>query len=262
MKYILLLLSVFTFSQYSWAIDDFLNFGDKDFAKEKTEKSKWIIRTGIEYLKYTSTFPAFDGKHEAFENSEEADVWGYGLYFGRELYLGKGLSTTLTLGAAYHKTITKEVGQAARDIEYDVSSSRRNNQVITYEAMLSLNYLFDNKVVDLQPFIEGGLGMGNARVEKYYSRVSVPDANSGEEYDVVSEDVFAYSKISIGLNIIAFDGLISYFKVSTMLMNVSERNTKGDSVAFGTTTRVNYDTSDKDQSETMTSASLGMGYMF
>ena len=264
MKNLFIIIFLCSYSSAILADMDFLNFGNKNFAKDKTEQGKWFFKTGMEYLRYRSTFPEFSGQHEGISKNEEEDVWGYGIYFGRELYFGAGISSSITLGAAYHKTLNKELAKAAEDIDYDVANTRKGHQVLTYEATITLNYLFDNKVVDVQPFIEGGLGVGNARIEKYYQRKPVPDAASAEEYDVVTEEVFTYTKIGIGMNIISFEGFASYFKVSTILTSISERNTKGDSVAYGTTTPVSYDTKKKDlnESASMTTASIGIGYMF
>lgn len=246
------------------ADDNFLSFGNKNYAEEKTEKGKWFLKTGMEYLRYQSTFPEYSGKHEEFEENEQEDIWGYGLYFGREIYFGAGISSSITIGAAYHKTLNKEVAKAAEDIDFDVANTRRGHQVLSYEATMSINYLFDNKIVDVQPFIEGGIGLGNARIEKYYQRKPVESTAAAEEYDVVTEEKFTYTKLSIGVNFISFEGISSYFKVSTILTNISERETTGDSNLFGTTAQVTYDSNETGLNETlsMTMASIGLGYMF
>ena len=47
-----------------------MNFGDKEFSEKKSEESKWFFKTGAEYIRYQSTFPAFDGLQEKFEETE------------------------------------------------------------------------------------------------------------------------------------------------------------------------------------------------
>lgn len=265
MRIFLLLFLLFGHTSSLLANDDnFLTFGNKSYAQEKTEKGKWFLKTGMEYIRYRSTFPEYSGKHEKISENEEEDIWGYGLYFGREIYLGAGLSSSITLGGAYHKTLNSEVAKAAEDIDFDVANTRRSHQILSYEATISLNYLFDYSVIDVQPFIEGGIGLGNARIEKYYQRKPVEDANAAEEYDVVTEEQFTYTKVSVGVNFISFKGITSYFKLSTILTNISERDVTGDSNVFGTTAVVDYTDSESDLNETatMTMAHIGLGYMF
>lgn len=262
---LLLFISLFLISFSSvWSAEKFLNFGDKKFAKEKTEKGKWFIKNGLEYIKYRSTFPAFKGKHEDFKKNEEEDIFGYGLSFGREVYFGAGISSSISIGGFYSKTLNKELGQAAENIDLEIANIRRGHQILNYEGLLSLNYLFDNKVVDIQPFIEGAIGVGSAKVEKEYRRRPVENAAAAENYNVVTEENYAYTKISLGLNVILFNGLTSFFKVSSTLMNINERKTVGNSNIFGTTSVVDHSNKEKklDESVTMTMASIGMGYMF
>lgn len=240
---------------------DFLNF---DNIKIDYEKSHWFFKTGLEYIKYESTFPEFEGQHETIEENEQQDIFGYGLYFGREFYFGKGVSSSLTLGGFVSKTISKDIGKAARDIDFDMATVRRAHQIGQAEATLSLNYLIDNEVLDVQPFIEGGLGVGSATIEKQYQREPVEGASFAEDYDVKTEEQYTFSKISVGANVIASNGVSSYFKVSMMTTLISERETTGDSNAYGTTTVVNQDKSEENLTDTsnMLMASIGLGYLF
>lgn len=247
--------------------DDFLMFGDKNFAKEKSEKSKWAFKSGMEYIQYKSSLPEYDGKFETVKKGENHDVFGFGLGIGREFYLGKGISSTFLISGVYQKSLDKTIGKAAEDIDYDLSNIRDANYLYTYEASLSLNYLIDNSVIDVQPFVDFGMGVGYAEVEKEYTKKkeAIADSdNTTEDYDVRTKEDFLFSRIGLGMNFIHFKGLISYVKVSSLIRKITERRTKGSSNLSGTTAVVTYDSKETsiDEIDSLITAQIGMGYMF
>ena len=248
-----------------FAADEFLEFGDKEFAIKKTEKSKWTIRSGFQFIDYPLALPEFNGQHNNTTEDDTAGTYGISIGLGREFYWGAGLSSTLLFSGAYHKSIVKESGQAAEDIDVEVSNTRLDSQVVTYEGSLSLNYLFDYKVVDIQPFIEFGAGAGAANIEKKYTRKELPTETNGSElYFARSEEDFIYSRLALGVNIIAYDGFVSYLKLNSYQMVKQSIEITGESNAFGSATTNNLNSEDKDFNQTVQvySASLGMGYMF
>lgn len=261
---VFLLLLIFSTSVVR-ADDNFLDFGDKEFAKLKTEESKWFVKSGLEYIAYRSMMPDYKGEHETFKEGQIHDVVGYGLGIGREFYFTNGFSSSFSIGLTYAKTLSREAGQAHPDIDLEVATTRKGHYITSIEAQGSLNYLFDFTVVDVQPFIEGSVGVGQAELEFQYQREPVDGtADDAEDYDVTSEENFTYTKVSLGLNLISYKGLTSYFKVTSALMIILDREIKGDSNVSGTNTVIDLDSKDNNLNETvtMTMASVGLGYMF
>ncbi len=265
---LLLLLSSISFAEEAGSPDEgFMIFGDKNFAAEKTEESKWIFKTGLEYIQYTSNLPEYSGKFESVSAGTKADILGFGLGIGREFYFTNGFSSTFLISAVYQKSLDKSIGKAAEDIDYDLSNVRDAQYVYAYEASLSLNYLLDYKTVDVQPFIDIAGGMGYAEIEKeYIKKKEAPSdsANTTEDYDVKTKENFLFTRLGLGVNFIHFKGFMSYFKVSSMIVQVTDKETIGSSNLSGTTAVVDYDGKEKnlDETEIITTAQLGLGYYF
>ena len=248
----------------TYAEDQFLEFGDKTFASEKLNKSKWYFKLGADYMEYISSLPEYDGINEDIEEDQKEYVTGLGLAFGRDLYFGGGVSANLGISGSYWKTLQEDVGKATEDFDFDAANYRRSYSIAQLEVHLGLNYLFQvTESVYLQPFVEGAAGAGTARVEREYERVEI-EAGNDEYFDYVTEEIFTTARASLGLNVISFNGLMSYFKVSSIIYTVSERETTGDSKLAGSDTITTFDEKEEDLADTNTvlMASVGIGYMF
>lgn len=247
------------------AADNFMEFGDVNFGRDFKEKSKWLVKAGSENYQYPTVLPKFKGEHESFSENELEEINGYGLSIGRDFYIGGGLSALITVGGYYAKTLDKVIGKAARDIDFDYSETRSSHFLQAYEASIALNYLFDYRVVDVQPFIEFGAGTGLNRVEKEYSTLGLEgETDSTEFYDVSVEEQFQFARLSLGINFISYKGLMSYFRFTSTTFIKSERDIEGSSNLRGSAVIVNYDDKEKDLSETETAAmvSIGIGRYF
>lgn len=243
---------------------EMLEVGDKEFAATKTNKSKWLFKLGMDYMKYPTAMPEYTGENESVRGGEEVDITGLGLSFAREFYLGLGLSSNLTLGGFYYKTLDKKVGKASSDYDIEIASVRDGYFLYGYEAALSLNYLFDNENVDVQPYIEFGVGAGHAEIEKIYKRENISAVTDGEElYDISTNEDFTFIKSTLGVNFIAFKGLVSYLEVSSMIMGKNNRESAGKTSIEGAgNVSINSKEDDIDESATITTAQLGIGYFF
>ena len=259
-------LIILLISSATLGADNFMEFGDVNFGRDFKEKSKWILNVGGGVMQYPAVLPEFNGEHQSYDAESSYDVNGYSLSVGRDFYLGAGTSFSVGLGGFYAKTLDKITGKAASDIDFDYSEARQSFQISAYEATVALNYLFDFKVVDVQPFIEFGAGAGTSNIKIQYTTLGfgTNEANSSEDYDVTVDEKFATTRLSLGVNFISYKGLMSYFKVSTIQMMKSERKTKGESNLRGTATIVPYDSSDSnlDETETVGMVSVGIGSYF
>ncbi len=256
MKYALALMAFIIGAQANAA--EFLEFRDENFDPRSVEDKNWQFNFGVEYLRYPTVLPAFQGTHEKIEKEEKYDVYGVGLAFGREFDLFGGLSTVWKLGGFYSKTLETTRGKAAQGEDLELANVRTNHMVYGGEATASLNYLFDNKVIDVQPFVEFGLGTGIANIEKEYVFEGIqPDRSDAEDYDIRTEENFNYAKTSIGINFIGLEGVAFYIKATNMILNISKRKITG----FDGSKKRD-DSSQPDETKSLLSASLGVGYLF
>mgnify|MGYP003686184625 FL=1 len=222
-------------------------------------------RQGVEYINYPVTLPEFEGEHQSYDKSEKDDLNGYGLSFGRDFYIANGFSTLISVNFYYSKTLDKKIGKAAEDIDFDYAFTRSSHELVAYEGSLAINYIFDYKLVDVQPFIELGLGVGQNKVSKEYRTLGFTDvADSSEDYDVNVKEDFALTRASIGINFISYKGLMSYIKLTTVSILKTTRETEGESNLRGSAAIVSYDANETglSESKTMTMASVGIGRYF
>lgn len=256
----LILMSVNAFSS-----ENFMEFGDVNFGRNFKEKSKWLLKSGAEYIKYPYVLPEYKGEHEKFGEDEFDELNGYGLGVGRDFYLGNGFSSLVSINLYYSKTLDKTIGKAAEDIDFDYSSTRIAHEMYAAEASLALNYIYDFKVVDVQPFIEVGFGLGQNEIQIEYSTVGLTgEDNSSEDYDVTVTEEFAITRASVGVNFISYKGLMSYFKFTAMGIVKANRESVGESNLRGDSTIVKYDENETslNESETISMISIGIGRYF
>lgn len=258
-----LLLATSSFQAYA---SEFMEFGNKDFKSEKLKESRWKFEIGANYVKYPTKLPAFTGTEKTFQEEEEIPIVGSEIGFGREFQIGGGFSSTFTLHAFYTKSATKDSGIASKTVDLEMASSKTTHEVYGGDANLSINYLFENKVLNVQPFIEFGAGTGASNITGYYNYKGLTGSATTpnpETYDMSLKEKFNYAKSSIGVNFIAGLGFFSYLKVTAMAMNVSERELTGSyKVQSGATTTKDEKDTNANDSFSMTTASLGFGYLF
>lgn len=258
-----LIIFLFLTSSIAYSEEGFLNFGNQNFANEKVFESKWVFKLGLDYSAYRTKLPEYKGMHDSIKEGEIEDVVGLGVGFGRDFYLGAGFSTTLGFGLTYAKTLQQEIG-GADGLDVDVASTRKSHLITMGEVQGSINYMFDNKTVDIQPFIEASFGVGRTELDYEYKRAPIENAEGAEFYNVSSEEFYNVAKASIGMNIISFNGLVTYIKVTAAKLFIHERNIKGNSNVAGTLDVKNLNSNDDKLKEevSITQASLGLGYMF
>lgn len=260
LKNLLIIFSLF--SMQAFCASNFMEFGNVNFGRDFKEKSKWLFTLGSETIRYTATLPVYKGEHETIDDKEVNDLNGYSLSLGRDFYIGKGISTTFTLHAYYSKTLDKIIGKAASDIDLNFSETRTAHQLTAYEASLGINYLIDNKIIDVQPFFEVGAGAGQVKVEKQYSRIgfSAPNEIDGsEEYDVSVLEKFAFTRLSLGVNFISYKGLMSYIKLSSAPIVIASRETEGVTNIKGSAIFNKIDKTEKDLNEIQNLGILSIG---
>lgn len=259
------IISILLFCFPVFTYGNLLEFGDVDLNDAKFEAKGWVFNIGAEYLEYPVDFPSFVGDYESI-GEEKKSTWGLGISFGREFNIYGGLGATITLGGFYNKTANKSVGEAAEDIELELSNLREDYAISGAEAAFAIGYSFDYNRILIKPFVEFAAGSGSSIIEIEYTNrgISTSDPDDNEEYDVKVKEEFLYSKASFGLQFISKAGLLSYMKVTNTNLNKTSREITGDSKAQGTST-VEDRSQDKekiDESISAFSGSVGLGYIF
>lgn len=253
------------FSLSSLAASDarnFMEFGNENF---DNHKSAWVFNLGVEYLKYPIVLPSFSGTHHKVKDESEVETGGGYFALGGNIYLGAGISTTLKVGGFLNNNTDREVGKAAEEVDIDLANTKSNYRVNGAEASLSLNYLIESSLINWQPFIEGAVGTGSSLIKEEYNFDGLTTATSDDElYKMESKEVFSYNKQSLGVNFISSYGIISYFKVTRTVFNISERELKGSfkKTDAASATTVNQKNKDLEEEYEVMAASIGAGYLF
>ena len=257
-----LLVTVLSFS--TALANNFMEFGVDDY---NAQKSKWKFDVGFNYLDYPTRLPVFDGQFYKNKELENYEIYGLNLGFGRDLYLGAGFSITGRLGSFYYATFDNQTGKASKEIDLELASNRREHNLYGADAQISLNYIIEGSVVDFQPFVFGGVGVGTANIQREYKFLGIgTDAASQEQdrelYDVKLEDSFSYREAGLGINFISKRGITGHLKASKRTLALNERKVKGQIKEEGQTTR-NISINENTSSEfDVWSASVGMGFLF
>lgn len=236
---------------------------DKTALKDLFKKKHWSFQLGIDHMEYPTVLPEYPGTFENIED-EKNQIWGINLSFGRDIIWLGPFSTHLSVGGFYSKTFKKDVGDAAEDVDLELSNLRTDHMLYAGEARVALQYLFVTKYLNIRPFIEFGVGTGNASIEKEYINKGIA-TNDDEDYHVHVDEGFDYAKSSIGVQFLAQGGLISYLKVTNFGITKTSRKTKGSVKKAGQTTITDLDSPKEDnlsESEDLLQVSLGMGYLF
>ncbi len=242
-----------------------LDFKDVNLSEASFEGQDWIFQIGAEYLEYPVDFPKFVGDYESI-GEEKKSTWGLGLAFGREFKIVGGLSSTILIGGFYNKTVSESVGEAAEDIDLELSTLREDFAIGGGEASISLGYAYQSGTLKIKPFVQFAAGSGNGIVEmEYINRGIDPnDPDDNEAYDVKVSEEFAYAKATLGIEFISSTGYLSYFKLTNTNIAKSSREVVGESKAKGESEEVDL-SQDKDEiDETVSSfsGSIGLGVMF
>jgi hypothetical protein len=263
-----LLLSLFILGSLSIQASDenFMEFGAKDFIKDDYKTSNWLFELGYSHLPYELVLPEFEGKYDKVKEKEEVQLSGLSLGFGGQVYFGAGFSSTLKLGVTHYQAFENVEGKATEELDDENLAEYKLDQTVqTAEATLGFEYLIETRYMGIQPFVSFSLGTGKSAVQRLYEydEDDVITTDSPEKYDVEANEEFNYNKISLGINFISSKGLTSYFTVSQMSINKTDREFKGEATnQAGAVPVESVGSTEIDETSSVTVASIGLGYMF
>jgi len=207
----------------------FMEFDSKAPEEFKVKRSKWLLDFGMKYINYEADLAAFQGEHVSVSDKESISTYNVNLGLGREFYIGAGLSLSIKASGYFGDNDFEKSGNAAEDIDFQVSSYREKFEMLGQEASASLNYVFENSVLHIQPFVEFAVGRAEATISKIYNDKGVTstpptsDDYAAQNYSYVATEKFTYSRFGVGINFLSNYNLNSYIKASQNSFKLDER---------------------------------------
>lgn len=227
------LLILFTVSTLAFSSgDNFLEFRSTQDSDFKVKRSKWLVDIGAKYIGYEVEASSFDAKHVDVDAEDTLTTYSFNLGLGREFYLGYNFSLSLK-GSAFIAGNSKQIsGFAAEEIEdYVLATYTEEYDILGQELSASINYIFEGKVIHIQPFFELGGGRGTTEFSRNYSDKGITSAageNSDDdyaphEYAYSATEEFLFSRLTLGVNFLSNYNINSFIKVSQNMMSVKNR---------------------------------------
>lgn len=255
----LILISLLSFSALAFD-KEFLEFGEKDF-QSKIKKNNWMVDVSAQYIQYESRLPEYTGEHLKVEDNDLYDMFGVNIAIGKEFYFFSDFSLAFKTALFYNSNQQDTTGQAAKDIEVDLTRDRTDYRMYGTQADLYLNYLIELKSINIQPFIGTGIGFGIAELERKYTFDGISTASPAipsESYTADLREEFTYINANIGVSFISRSGLITSLKLTRI--DTIKTNREVDGEIDGTPFSTKED--NLDESVTNYMASLGVGFFF
>lgn len=204
----------------------------EDNPKFNPRKSHWYTTFGFEAMEYSLPF-SYVGAKQKF-NTENRQLYGGRLGFGREIYLGKGFMTSTRLESYYMGTLFESAKTADPELENEeVATVKDTGQIYGGDIVQTLSYMWDFKTknpfmdtwsyLTMEPFVEFGIGKAWAFNKKDYSY----NTSIVEEYDQSFSDELTNTKIGAGINMTSRQGFFLYLKATQNRYDISKRRTKG-----------------------------------
>ena len=218
-----------TISIPAFSESGFMEFDSKPSEEFKVKRSKWLLDFGMKYINYEADLAAFEGEHVSVSDKESISTYNVNLGFGREFYIAGGVSFSIKASGYFGDNDFEKSGNAAEDIDFQVSSYREKFELLGQEASASLNYIFENSIMHIQPFVEFAVGRAEATISKIYNDKGVTstpptsDDYAAQNYSYVATEKFTYSRFGVGINFLSNYNLNSYIKASQNSFKLDER---------------------------------------
>lgn len=204
---------------------------DSDERDFNPHESHWTSIFAFETMKYETPFE-FSGVRKSFSPNDQ-EIFGARLGIGREFYLGKGLTTTSRVEGYYLGTLFSKKTTANPELDIEFANYKRTSSVYGFDLCQALGLMFDFKtknpfletysVFTLEPFIEAGLGVGQA-----YNRVSYRyDTSIQEDYRHSVADTLANARVGAGLNLTSNDGYFLFLRATVNRYDIISRKSSG-----------------------------------
>ena len=208
---------------------------DEEF---RHREGHWISTFSFESMRYDLPFEFTNARKKEIFSEGGEPFYGGRLGFGREFYIGAGITTTSRVEGYYNGTVSAKRKSANPDVDVDLSYSKLTGQALGVDASQSLGYIFESKTKNpfmdemtqftIEPFIEAGIGVGQALSKASYSEDTGTGANGiREEYRLKVQDNYGVARIGAGFNVGSKTGFFMFARVTQNRYEVFNRKQTG-----------------------------------
>lgn len=235
-------------------------FRDADEIKEGLTESQWVTFIGFEGMRLVSRNAFILDSKEVYLKKE--NLMGPTISVARKWYLVGNLTTTFEPMIYYISNNDEEIRTPNTQSISTYKVSEYSEEVAYYGTRLaqSLGYTFEFKHFYIEPFFQVFAGYGMGRMDVHY-HWDTHLASEHEEYDAKIKEKISHQGIAAGLQIIAQNGYMSYFKVSKNTLTYRDRDTAIYNRDNGTFTETKNSQKIKEPLDKF-SITVGLGYIF
>ncbi len=237
-------------------------FMDFDQKEPKIKSSHWIFYLHADAIKLKPLTQYQMSRKEIVARDEI--YFGGGPGIARRWSLGFPLSTITEINGYFWNNSEIEAQKpTAQDLsDYEVMRSEVSDQIYGFQISQSLNLNIETKWFIFGPFVQMGIGMARAKNKLKYRW----DTNINTEYEYysteINEDIVTQS-LSAGIELIGYNGFISYAKVQKNVFTVGTRKTETERIDVGPTAEVKTSANEKiNSNQDELSFGVGFGYIF
>lgn len=257
-----LLLLIVLFSQYkqeAYADENFL-WRDSDVLKSGLTQSQWVMFLGAEIMRLNPITNFSLPRQSLGERTET--LYGPALGFARKWYIAGNLTTTIEPMLYYLQNDDTQAQVPSEEAlaTYKVSEFKERYQYFGARIAQSLGYTFEFDSFNLEPFVQVYVGQGFNRTKIHYHWDTQILADHQMFESTMNESV-THQGFSVGMQIIALNGYMSFFKVSKNTLTFKKRKTKNQESIAGVSTSSETSETLNDDIDKL-SVTLGLGYIF
>jgi hypothetical protein len=207
----------------AWAQDNFMEVGVNEFSNKE---SYFNFQMGLEQLPYESNFD-YAGKTQTIKSDKTEFINMTNLKIGRDFNY-KGYVIGFKTGGFFGYSQDNDVAKVSESIDVKAQSMRDTNKIygVDFGAHLAF-YKAEFRSVYLEPFIEFTTGAGRAILDRNYSFTD-NGTIADEFFNARSEETFTYNRWGVGVNLVSYKGIYSFFKVTQSDFLIANRTIKGE----------------------------------
>jgi hypothetical protein len=236
----------------------FMDFAQKE---PKLKTSHWIFYLHVDAIQLRP-LTQYQMVHKQINSRKELYIGG-GPGIARRFVIAFPLSTVTEVNTIlWTKNDVEAQKPNKQDINtYEVMRSESSDQFYGIQISQSLNFAIETKYMLIEPFVQFGVGVARLQNKLSYKW----DTNITSEYESYNSEVnenLVTQSLAGGIQFIAMNGFITYFKFQKNIFTIGTRETKTTKVDVGTS---EVRTSSKvavNQNQDEYSYGLGFGYVF
>lgn len=259
-KIMIMIIAVLPFKSALAENTDSFIFKDFDQFDSKIKENHFIFYGNSMWLQH-EILHEYDGINHDYKPREHATYLGGGFGIGYNFKLGNGFSTTSEFSAFQLMKRDRNTKKAKEEYDFTVAENSEKHRIYGINISQSLNYTFETKYFNFEPFAQIIIGQAKLSSEVDYFYDDTIAANTEEYHSKIKEDLTT-SAFSFGINIISRSGLFSYLKGQKNIFTIGDKEqrtslrlARSNISSSSTKVKVN-------ENQDRFSMGLGFGYIF